>query len=146
MKRSVSTFALALVASAAMGEYTIVDVQKVPLSGDASSALVPISLPERIEEAACDALVAGAGMGGVAAGLALARRGHSVCLTEETDWVGGQATAGGVPALDENRFIELAGGTRSYMRFRSGIRDWYRRNRALTSAARLWENLNPGSC
>ena len=60
--------------------------------------------------------------------------------------MGGQATAGGVSALDENRFIEFAGGTRSYMRFRSAIRDWYRQNRALTAQARLWENLNPGSC
>jgi hypothetical protein len=60
--------------------------------------------------------------------------------------VGGQATAGGVSALDENRFIEFAGGTRSYMRFRSGVRDWYRNNRNLTPKAKLWENLNPGSC
>jgi hypothetical protein len=69
-----------------------------------------------------------------------------VCLTEETDWAGGQATAGGVSALDENHFIEFAGGTRSYMRFRNGIREWYRRNRALTPQAKLWENLNPGTC
>src|SRR5207302_7247341 len=97
------------------------------------AAVVRVSVPEPVEEVSCDALVAGAGMGGVAASLSLASRGHSVCLTEETDWVGGQATAGGVSALDENRFIEFAGGTRSYVRFRSGIRDWYRANRALTA-------------
>ena len=133
-------------AAAAQSEYTLVDVQKAPLTGDPSSALVRISVPERVEEVSCDALVAGAGMGGIAAGLALAGRGHSVCLTEETDWVGGQATAGGVSALDENRFIEFAGGTRSYMQFRSAIRDWYRHNRALTPKAQAWENFNPGSC
>jgi hypothetical protein len=107
---------------------------------------VHVSVPEHVAEVHCDALVAGAGMGGVAASLALARRAHSVCLTEETDWVGGQSTAGGVSALDENRFIEFAGGTRSYMQFRSGIRDWYREKRTLTAQAKLWENLNPGSC
>jgi hypothetical protein len=125
---------------------TVVDVQKVPLTGDPGGALVAIAIPDRIQEISCDALVAGAGMGGIAASLVLAGRGHSVCLTEETDWVGGQATAGGVSALDENRFIEFAGGTRSYMQFRAAVRDWYRRNRDLTPAATLWENLNPGSC
>jgi hypothetical protein len=61
-------------------------------------------------------------MGGIGAALAVARHGRTVCLTEETGWIGGQATAGGVSALDENRFIEIAGGTREYYRFRSGIR------------------------
>jgi hypothetical protein len=148
MDRHTGTFSLVLLTAfaAPAAEYTLLDVQKVPLVGDPSSAIVHASVPDRVEEIRCDVLVAGAGMGGIAASLALTARGHSVCLTEETDWVGGQATAGGVPALDENRFIEFAGGTRSYMRFRNGIREWYRRNRALTSKAKLWENLNPGSC
>jgi len=147
MNRSLPAIPLGLlIAVAATGQHTLVDVQKVPLSGDTAGALVRITVPERIPEIACDALVAGAGMGGVAASLTLARRGHSVCLTEETDWVGGQATAGGVSALDENRFIEFSGGTRGYMQFRNGIRDWYRANRALTAKAKAWENLNPGSC
>jgi FAD dependent oxidoreductase len=132
--------------AAAGADYTVLDVQNVPLSGDPASAVVQVPVPARVEEVRCDALVAGSGMGGIAASLALTGRGHSVCLTEETDWVGGQATAGGVSALDENRFIEFAGGTRSYMRFRSGIRDWYRQKRTLTAQAKLWENLNPGSC
>jgi len=119
-------------------QYTIVDVQKV--------AVVRISVPAQVREISCDVLIAGAGMGGIAAALSVSAHGHSVCLTEETDWVGGQATAGGVPALDENRFIEFAGGTRSYMEFRRRIRDWYRRNRKLTMEAAAWENLNPGSC
>jgi hypothetical protein len=127
-------------------DFTVLDVQRVPLSGDASQAVVRFTVPERVPELACDVLVAGAGMGGIGAALALTAKGHSVCLTEETDWVGGQATAGGVSALDENRFIEFAGGTRSYMQFRNGIRDWYRKNRKLTPAAAAWENLNPGTC
>ncbi|HEY2012078.1 MAG TPA: FAD-dependent oxidoreductase, partial [Bryobacteraceae bacterium] len=147
---SAAVFLGTVAVPAAARDYTIVDVQKVPLNGDAAAALVHISVPERVAEREddirCDALIAGAGMGGIAAALALDGRGRSVCLTEETDWVGGQATAGGVPALDENRFIEFSGATRSYRQFRNGIREWYRQNRALTPAAREWENLNPGSC
>src|SRR5262245_46662602 len=78
------------------GEYTVLDVQSVPLLGDPTAAVVHISLPDHVEEVSCDVLVAGAGMGGVAASMLLAERGRNVCLTEETDWVGGQATSGGV--------------------------------------------------
>ena len=103
-------------------DYTIVDIQSVPVSGDPASAVIRVTIPDRVPEVACDVLVAGAGMGGIGAALAVARHGRTVCLTEETGWIGGQATAGGVSALDENRFIEIAGGTREYYRFRSGIR------------------------
>lgn len=106
-------------------EYTIVDVQKVPVSGDPSTAIVRVVVPDRVAEVSCDVLVAGGGMGGVGAALAVARHGRTVCMTEETDWIGGQATAGGVSALDENRFIEISGGTRSYYAFRNGIRAAY---------------------
>src|SRR6266508_1740716 len=78
------------------------------------------------QEAACEVLVVGGGMGGVAAALAAARAGRSVVLTEETDWLGGQMTAQGVSALDEHRYIETFGGTASYMAMRRAIRDVYR--------------------
>jgi hypothetical protein len=127
-------------------DYAVLDVQRVPLTGNPAQAVVRVVVPDRVPEIACDVLVAGAGMGGIGASLALATRNHTVCLTEETDWVGGQATAGGVSALDENRFIEFSGATRSYSAFRGGIRDWYRTHTKLTPAARAWENLNPGTC
>ncbi|MBV9494110.1 MAG: FAD-dependent oxidoreductase [Acidobacteria bacterium] len=129
-----------------LGAEDVLDVQRIPITGDPSGAVVHVTVPEHVEEIRCDALVAGAGMGGIGAALSIAARRHSVCLTEETDWVGGQATAGGVSALDENKFIEFAGGTRSYMAFRQGIRDWYHKHRQLTSEAATWENLNPGTC
>jgi len=137
---------ISLTSVLAAQQYTIVDIQKVPIAGNAEEALVRISFPPRVREISCDVLIAGAGMGGIGAALAASARGHSVCLTEETDWVGGQATAAGVSALDENRFIEFAGGTRTYREFRGRIRDWYRQNRKLTPEAASWENLNPGSC
>jgi hypothetical protein len=124
----------------------VLDVQNVPASGDPAGAITLVHAPANPRVIRCDVLVAGAGMGGVAAALLASGRGHSVCLTEETDWIGGQATAGGVSALDENRFIEIAGGTRSYYDFRNRIRDRYRRNYKLSLAASGWENLNPGSC
>src|SRR5262249_47881393 len=74
----------------------------------------------------CDVLVVGGGTGGVAAALAAARRGCSVCLVEETDWLGGQLTSQGVAALDEHLHIETFGGTASYYRFRDALRDHYR--------------------
>lgn len=115
-------------------DYTLVDVQKIPVTGDPSSAVVRVSIPAKVSEVTCDVLVAGAGMGGIGAALAVTRHRLSVCLTEETDWLGGQATSGGVSALDENRFIEISGGTRSYYAFRDGIR------------ARYGGDPNPGRC
>jgi hypothetical protein len=106
-------------------EYRVVDIQKVPLAGDSASAIARVIVPNYVPEIDCDVLIAGAGMGGIGAALAVSRHGHSVCLSEETDWIGGQATAGGVPALDENKFIEISGGTRTYYTFRNGIRSSY---------------------
>ena len=52
-------------------------------------------------------LIVGASFGGVSAALAAARAGRRVVLTEETGWIGGQATAQGVP-LDEHPWIPSA--------------------------------------
>ena len=116
---------LFLAALASAAEYTVVDVQKVPVSGDSSAAIVRAVINGPVAEITCDVLIAGAGMGGVGAALAVARHNLTACVTEETDWVGGQATAGGVSALDENKFIEISGGTRRYYEFRNKIRQAY---------------------
>jgi FAD-dependent oxidoreductase family protein len=111
----------------------IVDVMRVPASGDPALAVVPVArlAPERTEN--CEVLIAGGGTGGVAAALAAARAGRSVVLLEETDWIGGQMTAQGVSALDEHEHIETFGGTRSYYEFRKAIRAHY-------------GERNPGNC
>lgn len=137
--------AFAISCACAAGQ-TLVDVMKVPVDGDPNSAVVTFAIPAQPPEITCDILIAGAGMGGIGAALSATRRGHRVCLTEETDWVGGQATAGGVSALDEHKFIEISGATRSYQQFREAIRAHYRRHYRLTPAAMAWTNLNPGSC
>ncbi|MBI3972670.1 MAG: FAD-dependent oxidoreductase [Chloroflexi bacterium] len=90
-----------------------------------------------------DVLVVGGGVGGVAAALAAARLGRRVILTEETDWLGGQFTAQGVPP-DEHQWMEQFGGTRSYRELRDGARDYYRRYYPLTPEARFDPELKLG--
>jgi hypothetical protein len=74
----------------------------------------------------CDVAIIGGSLGGVAAALAACEAGATVVLSESSDWLGGQATSQGVSALDEHRYIERFGGTRSYMAFREAIRGHYR--------------------
>ena len=91
-----------------------------------------------------EVLVVGGGLGGVAAALAAARRGHRVIMTEQYDWLGGQLTSQAVPP-DEHRWVERFGVTRSYRELRDGIRRYYRQHYPLTVRARNWPELNPGA-
>lgn len=97
-----------------------------------------------MQERTTDILIAGGGLGGVAAALAAARLGRRVILTEETDWIGGQWTAQAVPP-DEHPWMESYGCTASYRALRDGIRDYYRQHYPLTAAARADRHLNPGA-
>lgn len=100
----------------------------------------PEARPER-----CDVLVVGGGMGGAAAALAALSQGATVIVTEPTLWIGGQMTSQGVSALDEHRWIETFGGTRTYHALRNAIRDFYRKNHRLSEKGRAAEHLNPGN-
>ncbi|MCP5527353.1 MAG: FAD-dependent oxidoreductase [Verrucomicrobiales bacterium] len=95
-------------------------------------------------EMAADVVIVGGGLGGVAAALAACESGCRVILTEETDWVGGQSTAQGVPP-DEHPWIEEFGCARSYRRYREAVRQFYRDHRPLIAAARANPRLNPGN-
>ncbi|WP_363326439.1 FAD-dependent oxidoreductase [Haloactinopolyspora sp.] len=90
-----------------------------------------------------DVLIVGGGVGGVAAALAALRRGRSVIVTEEHDWIGGQLTSQAVPP-DEHTWIEQFGCTRSYRSFRDSVRAYYRTWYPLTQQARERPDLNPG--
>src|SRR5262249_18978511 len=81
-----------------------------------------------------DVVIAGGGLGGVAAALSALRSGLTVAVTEETDWIGGQLTSQGVPP-DEHEWIESFGSTRWYRELRRDIRDYYRKHYPLTEAA-----------
>ncbi|MFP4220493.1 MAG: FAD-dependent oxidoreductase [Phormidium sp.] len=82
----------------------------------------------------CDLLVAGGGLSGAAAAYEALQLGKTVCLTEITDWVGGQISAQGTSALDErDTQRRLLFYPRGYLALRSAIEDHYGR-------------LNPGAC
>ena len=101
---------------------SLLDVMRVPAEGDPLQAIVAVDHEAPARDESCDILVAGGGMGRVAAAWAAARRGHNVCLLEETDWLGGQMTSQGVAALDEHEYMEVFGGTRSYYELCEAIR------------------------
>ena len=89
-------------------------------------------------------LIAGGGLGGVAAALAAARVGRRTLLVSRHAWLGGQLTTQGVPP-DEHRWIERMGATASYRALREAIRAFYRHHYPLTDAARRDPHLNPGN-
>ncbi len=82
----------------------------------------------------CDIFVAGGGLSGMATAYEGLLAGKRVCLTEITDWVGGQITSQGVSALDE-RPTQRAKKyfPRGYLEFRQKVEDYYGK-------------LNPGDC
>jgi hypothetical protein len=124
----------------------VVDVMRISADQPPEAAVVTLSPPSLGQGVSCDVLVVGAGTGGVAAALAAAEGGHSVCLTEETNWVGGQMSAQGVAALDENAYIESGGATASYLKLREAILAYYREHYKLSAAALREKRFNPGSC
>lgn len=124
-------------------EEAVLDTMRIPVTGDPRTAVVSVDHDAAAEDVECEVLVVGGGLGGVAAAWAAARRGRSVCLIEETDWLGGQATSQGVSALDEHEHIESFGGTRTYYELREAVRDHYRN---LILEKNHKEPLNPGSC
>jgi hypothetical protein len=119
----------------------VVDIARVPAVGDPRVAVIRVPEPEGISDVECEVLVVGGGTGGVAAALAAARRGRTVCVVEETAWIGGQLTSQGVSALDEHELIERFGGTASWYRLREAIRDHYAGH-----GLDRGRGGNPGSC
>ena len=91
-----------------------------------------------------DILIAGGGVGGVAAALAACGMGRRVVMTEPTAWIGGQLTQQAVPP-DENFWIEQGRAPRRYLEYRESVRAFYRQHYPLTPAARGNAELNPGN-
>ncbi|MFM7439387.1 MAG: FAD-dependent oxidoreductase, partial [Snowella sp.] len=60
---------------------------------------IPARSPDQTVE--CEMLIVGAGLAGSAAAYEGLLAGKTVCLTEITDWVGGQISSQGTSALDE---------------------------------------------
>lgn len=87
---------------------------------------------DRTEE--CELLVVGGGLSGVAASYEALLAGKTVCMTEITDWVGGQVSSQGTSALDE-RTTQRSRlfFPRGYLELRERIEEYY-------------DELNPGDC
>src|SRR6188768_3549060 len=98
----------------------------------------------QMEKLTADVAIIGGGVGGCAAALTLAEAGRKVVMTEETAWIGGQLTSQAVPP-DEHGWIERFGCTRTYRRFREGVRAYYRAHYPLRTEQRENPRLNPGN-
>ena len=99
---------------------------------NSGSALASPPNIDRTEE--CELLVVGGGLAGVAASYEALLSGKTVCMTEITDWVGGQISAQGTSALDERttQRSQLF-FPQGYLEFRERIKEYY-------------GELNPGDC
>lgn len=110
-----------------------------PLSSQSTSPQTSPRLTQRTaptpqKTVDCDLLVVGGGLAGTATAYEALLAGRTVCLTEITDWVGGQVSSQGTSALDEakkQRSLEFF--PRGYNEFRSRIQ-------------RHYGKLNPGEC
>ncbi|MEM9772434.1 MAG: FAD-dependent oxidoreductase [Cyanobacteria bacterium P01_D01_bin.73] len=96
------------------------------------SFATPPRSPDVVET--CDLLIAGGGLAGSAAAYEALLAGKTVCMTEITDWVGGQISSQGTSALDEQSTQRSRlYFPRGYLAFRQAIENHYGR-------------LNPGAC
>jgi hypothetical protein len=82
----------------------------------------------------CDVLIVGGGLSATAAAYELLLAGRNVCMTEITDWIGGQISSQAVSALDEARHQrQLRYFSRGFNELRDRLERFYGR-------------LNPGQC
>jgi hypothetical protein len=92
----------------------------------------PPRIPDKIVN--CELLVVGGGLSGVATAYEGLLAGRTVCLTEITDWLGGQISAQGTSALDERPTQrDKQFYSRGYSELRNRIE-------------RKYGKLNPGDC
>ena len=99
-----------------------------------SSSNVAVSSSDSNLAVECEILVIGGGLAGSAAAYEGLLAGKTVCLTEITDWVGGQISAQGTSALDERTTQRaLLFYPRGYLELRRRMQEFY-------------GEINPGDC
>ncbi|WP_370527520.1 FAD-dependent oxidoreductase [Trichocoleus sp. FACHB-46] len=115
-------------------------ISKVFMGATLALQLLPpsaIAAPPRTPDqtVTCEVLVAGGGLAGVATAYEALLAGRTVCMTEITDWVGGQISAQGTSALDERQTQRsLLFYPRGYLELRQRLERYYK------------GDLNPGDC
>ena len=103
----------------------------LPLGRTERAAAQVIAPDETVD---CELLIVGGGLAGTATAYESLLAGRTVCMTELTDWVGGQISSQGTSALDEaRRQRALLFYAKGYKELRRRIEDFY-------------GELNPGSC
>ncbi len=97
---------------------------------------IALATPPRLpnQTVNCELLVVGGGLSGVATAYEGLLAGRTVCLTEITDWLGGQISAQGTSALDERPTqSKRLYYSRGYLELRQRIKQKYGK-------------MNPGNC
>lgn len=125
--------------------YQIVDFEKLD-AREPAAAVKTFHVTGKPRQTSCDLFIAGGSMGGVAAAITAVRAGLSVCICEETSWLGGQMTSQGVSAFDENYLVETSGASRSYKDLRNRLRAHYKAMGGKEGTARFEAYLDPGNC
>jgi hypothetical protein len=128
-----------------MRTFEVVDVQNVQ-ADNPQAGVKAFTITGKPTTRRFDIVIAGGGMGGIAAAIRASQMGMKVCITEETDWIGGQMTAQGVSALDENYLVETSGATHLYQEMRRRIRKHYQSLPYATPEAAKNPLLDPGRC
>ena len=120
-----------LLSSLLVGALSVTAVPATAQSPDSLLARLPRT-PDQVEE--CEVLIVGGGLAGTATAYTSLKAGRTVCMTEITDWVGGQISSQGTTALDESRQQRaLLFYSQGYLDLRDRTED-------------LYDELNPGAC
>lgn len=134
IKRPLTVLCLGLISSIELGYFPALAADPQPANYLLAQAdtTQKEKLPQQI--IGCDIFIAGGGLSGAATAYEGLLAGKQVCMTEITDWVGGQLTSQGVSALDERPTQRTKKYfPRGYLEFREQLQTYYGK-------------LNPGKC
>ena len=120
--------------SAGMAASLISLVPAIVLTPLGQQSAVAQSQPAVDETVDCALLIVGGGLSGMATAYESLQAGRTVCMTELTDWIGGQISSQGTSALDEARM------QRSLLFYSEGYKDLRSR------IEKKYGELNPGGC
>ncbi|MEO1591549.1 MAG: FAD-dependent oxidoreductase [Cyanobacteria bacterium J06632_22] len=108
-----------------LGRFALLGIVTLPQLGviDQTSSAVAATPDQTV---ACEVLIVGGGLSGTATAYESLRAGRTVCMTELTDWLGGQLSSQGTTALDEaKRQRELLFYSAGYQELRDRIVERY---------------------